>query len=83
MLADLIEKAYQDLPSEIKARFDERFANRPLSFEFRSGASRNQIASKMDDILTELVPSLDQYRSGLSSGSAFFDVAQQSKRLRP
>jgi hypothetical protein len=53
-LGDLIEKSYQDLPTEIKTRSDERFANRPLSFEFRSEASRNQIGAKLPGILSEL-----------------------------
>lgn len=35
---DLIERTYQNLPSDIRARFDGRFANTPLSFEFRPEA---------------------------------------------
>lgn len=53
-LASLIEKTYQNLPTEIKARFDERFVNMPLSFEFRSEASRNQIGARLRGILNEL-----------------------------
>jgi hypothetical protein len=52
--ADLIEKAYQNLPSEIKTRFDERFVNGPLSFEFCPEASRNQISAGIQGILREL-----------------------------
>jgi hypothetical protein len=52
--ADLIEKAYQNLPIEIKARFDERFVNRPLSFEFLPQVSRNQILARIQGILCEL-----------------------------
>jgi hypothetical protein len=51
---DLIEKAYQNLPSEIKAQFDERFVNSPLSFEFRAEATRNQINARIQGILGEL-----------------------------
>jgi hypothetical protein len=53
-LAGLIEKAYQSLPSKIKARFDERFVNTPLSFEFRSDVSRNRIGARMLGMLSEL-----------------------------
>jgi hypothetical protein len=53
-LADLIEKTYQNLPSKIKARFDERFVNTPLSFEFLPDASRNRIGAKIPGILNEL-----------------------------
>jgi hypothetical protein len=53
--AELIEKAYQSLPTEMKIRFDGRFVNTPLSFQFRPEASRNQISVRIPGILRELV----------------------------
>ena len=53
--ADLIEKAYQNLPAEIKSRFDGRFVNSPLSFEFLPKASQHQISARIRGILCELM----------------------------
>jgi hypothetical protein len=53
-LAALIEKAYQDMPQILRQRFDTRFENSPLSFEFRIGASRNLIEAGLPAIMAEI-----------------------------
>jgi hypothetical protein len=53
-LAALIEKAYQDMPHNLRLRFDSKFVNSTLSFEFQMGASRNLIEARLPSIMAEL-----------------------------
>jgi len=53
-VAKLIEKAYQELPGNLRDRLDSRFGNSPLSFDFHIDASRNRINALLPFILCEL-----------------------------
>ena len=54
-LSDMIEDAYRSLPPETRTRFDSKFADRPLSFHFRDGASLSRIRSGITAVLTDLL----------------------------
>jgi hypothetical protein len=51
----LLEEAYQNLPTELRNRFDSRFAGRPLSFTFCSGATINRIRVILLRAFTDLL----------------------------
>ena len=60
ILGDLLEKTYVELPSELRRRFDFRFAGRPLSFLFAPDATRNRIRAALPRIFAELVDQADK-----------------------
>jgi hypothetical protein len=43
----LLEESYQNLAGELRDRFDSRFAGKPLSFTFCSGATINRIRGRI------------------------------------
>lgn len=55
LLSRLIEEAYSGLTNDLKPRFDSRFAGKPLSFDFRAGATTNKIRNSIPGVLAELV----------------------------
>lgn len=54
VVAELIERTYKTLSPELRAKFDDRFSGRPLSFEFGREASTNLIRDLLPRILSEL-----------------------------
>jgi hypothetical protein len=70
VIGDLLEKTYVELPSELRRRFDFRFAGRPLSFSFTPDATRNRIRVALPRIFAELIDQADKdgQFSGFSTG---------------
>jgi len=55
LIARALERSYRDLPRDLRDRFTERFANRPLSFTFAHSASLNRIRQILQQLFIELV----------------------------
>jgi|SRR6516165_6562975 hypothetical protein len=53
-LSALIEDAYNQMPPDLKQKFDARFVNSPISFRFQASASQNLIKSRLPTIMAEI-----------------------------